>query len=272
MTQLKGKIKDFKEVCRIVSLKGKDIKGKEFLPIPEFVINAGSNPNTNLIEISAMDRGAHLAVNLKYDMEVLSAGSMVIGDVEKFQKYLDRFGNSDDVVVENTENRIIITRNKIGKVAKFPMASEQTVDSSGAISFLQKFKKVDDIYASPSTRFDVSLSVKAEDVKSVVDDGEAVNQRVYPCNITTDIMNMSVGEESTGLISTIIPIENLSIKSGSDINIKSSYAYGIDNLFNNLTGRVKIFFANNIGACPMILEQKTEKYDLKAIIAPVILD
>ena len=266
MTKIEGTIQDLKEICRLVSLKGKDINGKEHIPIPEFLISAGSSPN--LLEISAMDRGSHLVVGLKYKMSVPSAGSMCIGNVIKFGKYLDRFNNSDTVTIESTENRISIK--KPGKVARFPMASEDSIEGREAVEVLKRFVKKDGVYASAKTNLNVSLSLVADDVKRVVDDGEAVDQRIYPWTLSENGLMVKVGEEQTGIIETEIPIESLNCGTGS-VDVKTSYAYGIDNLFGNLSGRVKIYLANGIGACPLILEQETEKYKFKALLAPVVL-
>jgi len=266
LTKIKSNIKSLVDLCNLISLKGKDINGRDFSPIPEFVIMA----DKNLLEITAMDKGAHLLIQIKYKTEVLEPGTIVIGNVYQLRSYLNRFGNSDIVTLESTENQIIIKRESPRKTAKFPMASEGSVESAGAGDFLKGFVKEGKVYKSTKTTFDVSFTVDALAVKNVIDDGEAVAQRIYPWTIQASGLTVKVGQEETGIIETDIPIENVS--NLDDKVIETGYAFGIDNLFGNLKGRVTIFLASGVGVCPMVVEQETVELYIKALLAPVNLE
>ena len=149
------------------------------------------------------------------------------------------------------------------------MASESAIESAGAEKFLNTFERKGDIYTTSKTSFNVSFDVLAEEIKKVVDDGGAVDQRIYPWTIENNTLTVKVGEEARGIIETEVPISDFKSPSSDPITIKTGYAFGIDNLFGNISGKVKIFLASGIGICPMIIEQKTETYTLKALLAPV---
>jgi hypothetical protein len=270
MTEIKAKISDLKELCQLVSLVGKDTKGKTFLPIPEFVINA----SVDGVQVQAVNKGTQLAVELKYKkITVVQPGAIVIGDVEKFTGFLDRFNSSDDVTVSTTENRIIITRLNPKKIARIPMADSGTLETKGAQQFLEKFNKNVETgyYETSKTKFGVKVTLNAGDVKSVIDDGEAVNQRIYPWKLGDTGLTVKVGDAMLGEIETDIPLKKVVVDSAVAPVVESAYAYGIDNIFGNLSGEVVVSLANGIGSCPMIVEKKSDKFSLKIILAPVVV-
>ena len=269
MTEIKCKISDLQEICQIVSLKGKDIKGKEFLPIPDFLIQ--SKPNESLIE--AVDAGGHLAVRLQYKINTISEGLIVIGEVEKFQKYLERFNASDEVTLTTTENRIIITRAEPKKVARIPLASlESLTTHQNAKTVLDKFSFSETDYPkSQKSHLNLKLVAKAEDIKAVIDDGEVVGQRIYPWKVENGNLSVKVGTEQLGEIETIIKpskIESDSTKVGSQ-KTSAGFAYGIDNIFGNLIGEVEIFLIDDVENSPLALRVKQPRLTLTAILAPV---
>ena len=110
----------------MVSLTGKsEATGKEYRSILDMNINALA---TNELSIEAIDTLKHLGLTLHYLIDsVEEEGPMPIGDIELFEKFLERF-NSDDVVsIETAVNRIVITRESPHKVAKVPMASLEAI-------------------------------------------------------------------------------------------------------------------------------------------------
>jgi hypothetical protein len=264
MTKIKTKISEFRKICDLVSLIGKDTKGKQILAIPEFLIDASQNA----VKIKAVDKGNHLAIDLTYNVEVLESGPIVIGDVGYIQDFLNRFGSSDEVTIATTENKIIITRESPKKVARIPLASEESLDKKDAKGFLEHFKKNDKgFYETSKTNFNIKLTVLASKIKDVIDDGEAVQQRVYPWSIVDNKLVVKVGAEQSGIIETDIGFEDSTIT--KDTKVISAYAYGLDNIFNNLSDKVTLYLSETVEGCPLILEQTTDKYSFKAVLAPV---
>ncbi len=277
MTEIKIKISELRELCQLVSLSGKDVKGKQFMPIPEFLINASEGS----LKVAGIDKGNHLALEISYKAEVVLPGPIVVGDVEKFLGFLDRFNSSDTISLKTTENKIILTRETPYKKASIPMAHSDTIEGKNAVQFLEKFKKAESgFYETSKTKFEVKLTLDAENVKDVIDDGEAVKQRIYPWKLIEtggpNQLMIKVGSEQSeqsGEIETSVPVKNISFGASSGtINVATAYAYGIDNVFGNLTGEVFVYFVNNIGSCPMIVEKSTEKYSLRIVLAPVTIE
>lgn len=265
MTEIKTKISNLRELCQLVSLEGKDVKGKSIIPVPEFQILAeGGN-----LRVQAKNKGNQLALELNYKAETPTPGIIVIGDVERFLKYLDRFNSSDTVTLKTTENKLILTRDNPLKVARIPQASGEILEGKDASAFLERFKKAESGYfETPKMKFGVKLTLKAEDVKSVIDDGEAVNQRVYPWTFGNAGLRVKVGSEQSGEIETVIEVKKIEAQSPTTPEVKTAYAYGIDNIFGNLTGEVIVNLASG-GTCPMIVEKNVEQYSLKIILAPM---
>ena len=59
MTKINCKISNLEEVCKIVSLKGVNTQGKEYVAIPDFLINASADG----LKVFAMDSGGHFALS-----------------------------------------------------------------------------------------------------------------------------------------------------------------------------------------------------------------
>jgi len=276
MTKLICSISDLEEVCRLVSLKGKNPQGKEYTAIPDFLVEVHENVETGkgLITTKAVDNKGAIAVGLEYNVpKVEVPGLIPIGDVEKFQKYLSRFNSSDEVIVETTENKILIVRPKPHKVARIPMASVDSLSSNkNAETILNNFQKTPEgYYKSSKTFLNLRLTLNADDVKNVIGDGEVVGQRIYPWKLA-DGLTIKVGTEQLGEIETQINLLKVESNSDQPTNTKTAFAYGIDNIFNNLSGEVTVYLANQVEVCPLILEQKTEKYSLKILLAPVMVE
>ncbi len=267
MTEFVCKIENLKELCRIVSLKGKDVKGKEYTAIPDFLVVAEADG----LRIKTKDNKSVLAVSLHYkSVKVTQAGVIAIGDVESFQSYLDRYNATDEVTVLTTENRIIITRANPQKVSRIPLTAEETLSNSTADSLFQTIAKNEKgYYQSAKTSWNIVLTLKAEDVKDVIDDGEVVKQRVYPWKLDQGL-SIKVGDQPLGEIETSIPLTKVE---SENINpaTKTSFAYGLDNIFGNLEGEVKVYLGNGMDSCPLILEKTTDKYSLVIFLAPAVI-
>lgn len=275
MTELICKISDLEEICRLVSLKGKNPQGKEFVAIPDFLMVVG-NPSGSIpvgVHVMAVDNKGAIAVDLDYPgIKWSKSGLVPIGDVEEFQRYLARFNSSDEITLSTTENKIIITRKAPYKVARIPMADvEALTTSKGADQILQNFKRTEAGYfQSKKTHLNLRLTLNADDIKNVIDDGEAVKQRIYPWKLENGKLSIKVGTEQLGEIESDIKVVVDEVE--GSIKTKASFAYGIDNIFGNMSGEVQVYLQNNVTVCPLILTQKTDKYSLKILLAPVTVE
>lgn len=276
MTQIKCKIQDLEEICKLAGLKGKDPRGKEYTALPDFLMSCEEKMGgISYIKIKAVDNKGAIALHLVYkNLTIIEPGLIPIGDVETFQKYLSRFNSSDEVTVSTTENRIVLTRQSPKKVAYIPKASVEALTThKGAEKILRTFKfdaETDGYPRSSKTYLDLRLTLNADDIKSVVDDGEVVQQRIYPWKVEGNKLSIKVGSEQLGQIETDINLLKIEPQETSPASTKTSYAYGLDNIFSNISSEIKIYLANKAGemGCPLYLEKETDKYNLTIILAP----
>jgi len=267
MPEFVCKVGDFKELLQVISLKGKDLKGKEYTAIPDFLLSVEPDG----LKVKAMDNKGSLAVNLHYKaVKVSQAGVMAI-DSEILQGYLDRYNATDEVTVSAQENRIIIIRNNPQKVSRIPLSDESLVTSQGVDVFQNFVKSPSGYYQSKKTNWNVALTLKAEDVKDVVDDGEVVKQRIYPWKLENGALSIKVGAQPQGEIETIVSIIKAETETPFQPSTKTSFAYGLDNIFGNLVGEVKVYLGNNMESCPLILEKTSDKYSLVVFLAPAVI-
>ena len=268
MTEFSCKVSDLVELCQLVSLSGKDLKGKEHLAIPDFLLTV----NADNLEVKAVDSKGALAVHLTYKIRPITPGIIPIGDVDVLLNYLSRYNSSDDITVSTTENKLILTRKNPLKVSRIPLASLETITTSkGADTILQNFQPTPTGYfASKKTNWDLKLTLKAEDVAEVIEDGEVVKQRIYPWKLENGL-TIVVGTEQLGEIETSILIKEMSGETPTPPKTKTSFAYGIDNIFSNLSGDVNVFLVDGVDSCPIILQKKTDKYDITIFLAPAVI-
>ena len=283
MTEVKCKVSDLREICDLISMKGKNPQGKEYVAVPDFMIKATGG----ILVVSATDSKNALAVGLKYKVEsVPEEGSLPISDVETFKKYLDRFDATDSITVKTTQNRILIERADPKKVARIPLAESDSIESGAkGDEALARFPLTDAGYPkSAKTHMSLKLLLDAGAIKGVIDDGEVVKQRSYPWKIEGDTFTVKVGSEQLGEIETQIKVDKIELDpevAGGETpgttartpkGTKTCFSYGFDNLFSYVDGKVEIYLAENAAACPLYLVKKTDKFELRAILAPVLTE
>lgn len=280
MIEVKCKVSDLREICDLISMKGKNPQGKEYVAVPDFMIKAVAGqplPMQGVLEVSATDSKNALAVGLKYKVEsVPEAGNLPISDVETFIKYLDRFDATDSITVKTTQNRIILERADPKKVARIPLAESDSIESGAkGDEALARFPLTTAGYPkSAKTHLSLKLLLDAGAIKGVIEDGEVVKQRSYPWTIDGNAFSVKVGSEQLGEIETQIKVEK--IEGDPEVprlaGTKTCFSYGFDNLFSYIDGKIEVYLADGAEACPLYLVKKTDKFELRAILAPVLTE
>ena len=142
--KIKCKISDLQTIVKLVSLKGKDMEGKESAAVEDCILTAAGGK----ITVSVMDVQGTFGVKLDYKLiDIQEEGSMPIGDIEMFIKFLQRFSSSDVITMYTSENRIVIERENPKKTAKLPLVSEESIVAKAA-SIFSTFKR--DVNGYPS--------------------------------------------------------------------------------------------------------------------------
>jgi hypothetical protein len=274
LTEIRCKVSDLLDICEIATLKGRNLQGKEYLAVPEFVIDAVAGEKPTL-SITAANVDNTLALKLDYLISsVPEAGEIPIGDVEKFVKYLERFSPKDEINLKIATNRIVIERATPRKIERIPLTDVANIDTtSRGKEYFVKFSTTEHGYPkSTKSHLNLKIILNADEIKKVIEDGEVVNQRIYPFDITPEAFTVKVGSEQTGEIETSIPnvnLENDPEKLGSR-KTKTCFAGGLDNIFGNISGPVTLYMLDDSELSPMYILKTDLKYTFKAFLAPVM--
>ena len=250
MAKIEIEISKFNKFIDLVACRGETEEGKvSSNVVKECVINLLNN----YIETNAIDETNKLFVNVRMNATVLEPGTITIGDIESFMKYLSRFKPKDKVLIYQNDAIIRIQRNDPPKLVKIITVAKDNIETYKVAELLNKIWQFKDNGKSlvaiqegkESTRLDNTINVKAEDFMEIIADSKVVGSSYYPFSIEDKngqkILKVEVGSLKTnmGMIKSIIPVEIDSIE------LNNKYAYGFENIFSALKGDVKIYTAPN---------------------------
>ena len=243
------------------ALQGRnEINGKIYRAVRDMVITA----KQGFVEVSAMDVLKHIAFNLNYKVETIEEGPLPVGDIETLEKFLERFSPSDTVEVSTFENKIIIERASPYKKASLPAASLEAIASKDNPVMAKLKQKPDGFYELGKSSYNLKFTLNVEDIQRIIEDGDLVQQRVYPWHIKDKTLFVSVGSTTYGQIETAVPLEGVTPEQCPEV--KTAFSAGIDNLFGSLAGKVSLQLAAEFS--PLIVEQSTDKYGYLAVLVP----
>lgn len=269
--KIKCKISDLETIVKLVSLKGKDLTGKEYSAVEDCVINATAGK----LIVSAMDLQGVFGAKVDYKtVTVIEEGQLPIGDLETFSKFLSRFGTSDEVVVSISGNRIVIERESPKKIAKLPLVDYESIASKDAPFFATYKKNGNGFPETPKNHWNLKFTMKADDVTDLFEDGNLISQRVLPWVFKDDKLQVSIVDPVLGSFEAEVAVSSIE-SDPSKVGPHKTFAHfgrGVDNVFSNINGLVKVFMIDNDVQGPIAVEQSTENYDFTALIAPIIMN
>jgi hypothetical protein len=269
MTKFKCKISDLETISRLVSSKGKNIEGKEYQAITDCLIEASEGKLT----VKVMDIQRTFAVGLEYkNIDVSEAGQLPIGDLSNFTTFLQRFEPQDEVTVYTVENKIFIERESPKKVGKLPLVAVEALSSHPAPPLNDLKRSVNGFPATGKMPLDLEISIEAETFSSIFEDGNAIKERILPIKVEDDKLKISIGSEVYGSFETELIPESVRVDSLESPAVaaktQSSFGNGLDNIFSNLQGKIKIYMGNNTDMTPLCVQQDTDKFKYIALLAP----
>ena len=187
-------------------------------------------------------------------------GKLVIGSISEFRKYLKRFGENTIVEqVERDDGMWLEFKDEDRKNGAYPARDEEHIKSVKNTDQLPfRFDEGDDCPVAPSKNIDLDTFIVTEvsEIKNIIDDGDTTDVRKYPMSVEDGEVTVMVGDDS-GYIQTQFSAEG-------EGEASSVYAYGVDNVFSNLSGEVTIFLADE---APMWVHQDGESHTLDYMIA-----
>lgn len=261
MTKIQTKISDLLEICNMIKLEGKNASGSTEELVSNFLLNAKEN---NLYIETLCASGVVLAI-LNYKTTVLEEGKIPIGEINTFISYLKRFESGDEVIISTEEDKVKIFRSSPQKTAYMPLTAEENIeDSLRANNMSESINEQDGIKYFNKTSLPVKVIIDSKKIKEAVDDAGVKNiERFYPFLVDKDKFSMTVGTKQTGLIITNFA-DNIKIPEGKE-TILTSFGAGLDNVFSNISGEVELYFGEQT---PLLVIQKTEKFDFQYLVAP----
>ena len=259
MTKIKGKISDIKEMINLVRLEGKDPDGSNISMMEGAILECKNGK----INICCLAKTSTVLCFISFNkVDVIGEGEIPVGNLEILLSYLSRFENDDVVTIETADNKIKVVRDSPKKTALIPMTARENVeDSLRAEAVKDSLTQENGIWKFRTTLLPATIKVNTSFINKVLGDGNVENlNRKYPFIIDDEVI-CKVGDDRSGMIESVIPVES---KSGKG---SSSYAAGIDNVFSNLSDVVEVCLADN---GPMLVVSKNDRYEAKFIIAPLI--
>ena len=228
----KNKLNTFLDM---VKLNGTLPDGKKANLINSFIIVVKNGK----ITASRADAGAAVFIEVEMPVNVASEGRLPIGDVDEFQKYLNRMGKDINITFDET---MIILEDGV-KSAKFPAIAE-----GDDVSTPKPYSKKDGVFSTMNgTVLGTTFEVSAMYLREIIKDSDLIGVRVFPINIKdSQEAEITVGEPQTSMITTRVPIIDFQGQ-----NAGSQYSMGFANVFSNLDGHVKVYFGQD---APMIVE------------------
>ncbi len=270
MTKFKCKVNDLQKICKLVSLSGRsEATGKEYRAILDVNIIA----EDKTLKIDAIDTLKHLCIKLVYNIdEVSEVGNLPVGDIELFERFLERFNPDDSVDVSTFENKILIARENPKKTAKMLAANFESILSKD-VPFLKTLStSKTGFLETEKLKPNLKLVFDSEAMQGVIEDGEVVKQRVYPLTLKDGKLTVKVGSETYGEIETEIKLHSLESNPenpGAQL-LETAFSSGFDNLFGNFYGKVTLYLVDGKPA-PLIFEQKSDKFVFAAALAPYVV-
>ena len=193
------------------------------------------------VNVKAFDPMASIWLNIQGPFEgIRNDGSLVIGNIVEFIDYIERFGDRVIVTIEEQAGAYNITftdeERKDGAISAKDEALINSVQDVEALPFSYN-PETDDYPGSEENGIflDTWFACDVDDIKDVIKDGDTTGIRKYPIEADNGHVTIRVGEED-GWIETSFDAD------GGEGQARSVYAYGVDNIFNNLSGKVEFYF------------------------------
>lgn len=272
-----------RKMVRMVQCKGKTPDAEELTLVDNFYIELEPIPDKNAevpiprLHVNAIDKMQSVYVDFsmyKRDegglTEINGSGKMPIKSTEEFISYLNRYEPEDEVEVTYNGKQIFISKIDGTKTSCIPVGSKSSIKSHIGVKDLPFEWRDDKPYftdipdGEEPIPLDCILKLDTAVVKSVIDDGDVVEMRIYPFLVEKDKCTITVGESKSGYISTELDAE---VNNPYD-EVRSVYAYGMDNIFGNLSGEIEIFMNNDMH-CWIVKQTKDYRVNFMLVSADI---
>jgi len=262
MTEFNIEAGVLKEVLTLVQAAGKTVKGDNKPLLSDCILHA---KNDSLI-INAIDENEILITMIKIKMEkkdIVESGKVPI-TLEECIEVLKRYKSKDKINIVCDESITFLRKSPKLKIV-IPTVSEDSIKSQISMKDFP-FKHSKGIWHTKTMKFDTSVTLDSNQFSEVVKDGEQIQYRTFPFTVNKNKLTVTVEDVESGRrIERELDSKEIKAKK----NIASLFSYGFGNAFGNLIGEITIHLCNE---APMIIEKKTDNYDLTYILASTVLE
>ena len=225
------------------------IEGSGSVPINECIITVEDNK----LKVLHSD-GTTIVVNHELQVEVEENGKIPIADIGRTIQFVHSFKPNKKITVYEKDDRLIMKTDE--KIVKIRLDDESVIKK---LSGLEHITLTDGKITHKDFDEEVQVfKIDAEIIKNIVKDAKITGKMEFPFEVKDGKFYCSIGDEDA-MITTV----------HNDINIedvKSTYAFGIDNVFSHLTGEVTVAFGNNTN---MWVEKEDESMYLRYLIVKI---
>jgi hypothetical protein len=264
MSEAKAKVSVWKDICKKVAMEGQTEKGGKIALLNSMLISVEKDKAT----IYGSGEGKAAFVFLEYNIKASGTGVIPISNIDKFSKYLGRFNSSDEISVKADEKatKLVIERDNPKKSIRVRLEPKESVEESsgslaakGIFDSLKPDKKTGNFLGTDKFSTCVRFTGDAKTIQGVTEDGDLVSRRIYPFVAKDNKLEITVGDESSGVISNVIPGTVV----GKDA--KSVFTTGLGGVFDQIDGQCDLWFGDTT---PLIVHKKDKEFEVKYIVLP----
>lgn len=253
----KAKMLEFLDLCKLTGvLPSKDNKSL----FETFYINADVESKTLWVTVKHKTGAVFTIVKVK-DVDVIQGGKYPVTNADEFYKIVKLFkGNYLTFAFDNIHMQISDGTKKAE--IRIEHIEEGDIIEPTEQNFI---KTEDDFYISQAKnhKLGTAFDIKADDLKSVIDDSDYTKLRTFPVKATPESILISVtNQNNNGKISLENNIQPSDFRGNSVAGI---YSFGFHNIFKNLSGIVHITMDQNY---PMIVDCVSSDFEFHAVMVP----
>lgn len=262
VTEQYAKVKtNYDEICEITDkfrLYGKDTDGQKTKLVTDGILRFEDDQ----VHTRVFDGMKSVWADISIDFDgIKREGILVIGSISQFRTYISRFGEHTIVEqVDRDDGAWLEFNDEDRKEGAYPATDKDHIDSTDKVDQLpyQYDPETDEFPHAPTKNIemDTYFIVEVEEIKDIIEDGDTTEVRRFPIYVDEGSVSVKVGDQD-GYIETTFEAEG-------EGEASSVYAYGVDNVFSNLTGEVEVYLTQD-GA--MWVHQETEEHTLDYMIA-----
>lgn len=257
---------EMEEILSLVRMKGVGTDGKK----KDLVEDAIVQFDDGTVSCKFLDPMKSIWGHARGPFEdVRSGGRVLIGDINYFGSYLDRFGEKTILAVEEQDGVFYLTfSDEDRKEGQYTATDEAHIGSVEDVdrlpySFDQENYDYPGAYeATPPTLLDTYFRCNVADITDVIEDGNTTDVRKYPIEVDGGTVQIRVGDDEGWIETEFDPIKAQGTAS-------SLYGYGMDNVFSNLDGEIDVYLADG---SPMWIHQDEDDGEIDYAIDYMIAE